>query len=189
MRKLDLAGARVSEVRGKRRKMRHLFNWPKELTGFIPVEDFPGRGLWHSHLPAHQAIVDHPLAKPYFRRRCAQALIDAAETLQANCDAATLPARAAALITLPELWDSTLDLFFDEDALRAVVDAMQPLPDRSLVREWSLRLPRGFHERGFEFPFNDGLDLPRYELWAVVRQDGTGWATTSAGWDAPTGRL
>ena len=145
-----------SKVRGARRKCRGMIESIRQCTEAFPEEDWPGSGNWHLHVPVDQAFIDSQKTPHWVRRRCVQCLIDRSEHLRRLKPESDKPIRVVAYVTLPELWDSELIVFFGDEYFGTFFDrnsegqTWTPLREsRSLEREWDLELPGGFQEKGY----------------------------------------
>jgi len=137
-----------------------------------PIEQPPGRGYWHAHLPIRRSFI-HSVGLPWsVRRLCIQSLLDAALQLQLAQVSRGTSCRVVAAIDLPSLADSQLIVFFGDEQLFRFFQRQSPdqtwvaLPrHRSLEREWKLRRPKGFLEWGFEETLDEDGMPQVSEVW------------------------
>ena len=129
-----------------------------------------GFDFWHWHLSVARELVG-PQAPFGVKRLGAQTLLERASRLTklAPQDEAT---RVVVAINATEFWlsqiivffgDKYYDEFFERDSSNQI---WAPLPSsRSLMREWNLRLPDNFAERGFGETLDDADFQSTSELW------------------------
>jgi len=144
------------------------------LASIDVVEDRPGCGYWHAHLPVARSFIDSRAVPRSVRRQCIQALVDAAAQLSDATKSRNGECRVLTAISFPALFDSQLIVFFGEDYWSRFFERNSPEqtwrglpPNRSLVREWGIRLPQGGVEIGIEESVVEGVHRQRSELWFV----------------------
>jgi hypothetical protein len=144
------------------------------LASIDVVEDRDGCGYWHAHLPVARSFIDSTAVPRSVRRRCIQALVNASAQLSHASRWRSGECRVLAAISLPQLYDSQLIVFFGEDYWSRFFERNSPEqtwrglpPNRSLVREWGIRLPQGGVEMGIEESVVEGEHRHRSELWFV----------------------
>lgn len=107
------------------------------------------------------------------RRAAIQALVNAAAKLRA---AVSHPGatRVVAAVSLPEIFDSQLIVFFGDAHWNEFFDRRSDdqrwtvLPQsRSLAREWRIQIPEGMIERGYRETVQDESYASHGELWFV----------------------
>ena len=155
-RRLSLTNHRRSKVRGARRKCSAMVESIRSYTLAFPEEDFPGAGSWHLHVPVDQAFIDSQKTPHWVRRQCIQCLIERTGYLRDMKPASDQSIHVVASISLPYLWDSEVIVFLDQEYFRTFFDrdsqrhSWKPLREsRSVMREWGLKMPDGFQERGY----------------------------------------
>jgi hypothetical protein len=143
-----------------------------QLAMVMPAEHREGDGYWHAHLPVPQAFIDSPTIPRSIRRLCIQTMLDAANDLRTAQRQRAIECRVVVAIDLPRLFDSQHIVFFGHEYFskfftRDTADQtwVHLPPHRSLVREWSLRLPPGFSEWGFSETLRDEDFEQHGEIW------------------------
>lgn len=177
-RRMSLKDCRRSKVRGTRRKCRAMIEAIEASAQTFPTEcDAEGR-YWHAHLPVDQAFIDSLKTPHWVRRQCVQSLIDATERLRSLKPKSDDPIRVVASVSLPELWDSQIIVFFDYDYFRTFFDrdsayqTWTPLAEsRSLRREWGLKMPGILTERGYHKRIRDEDYAHDGEVWFLGELD------------------
>ena len=141
-------------------------------TEAFPEEDHAGWGYWHLHVPVDQAVIDSQKTPHWVRRQCVQSLMDRSEHLRHLKPAADEAIRVVALISLPDLWDSQIIVFFGDKYFGRFFErdlegqTWTPLREsRSLAREWGLEIPSGFQEKGYHESIRDEDYSREGEVW------------------------
>lgn len=144
----------------------------RSYTLAFPEEDWPGAGYWHLHVPVDQAFIDSQRTPHWVRRQCVQCLIDRSEYLRGLKPESDESIRVVASISLPNLWDSQIDVFFDQAYFSTFFErdsegqTWTPLrKSRSLSREWGLNLPDALQERGYHERIRDEDYSHNGEVW------------------------
>ncbi len=134
----------------------------REATLVFPEEHAPGWQYWHMHLPVDQAFIDSQKTPHWVRRQCMQCLIDGAERLKGLKPKSDDTIRVVASISLPQLWDSEIIVYFSQEYFDKVFSfepewrTWTPLREsRSVSKEWCLTIPEGFQERGYHLRVRD----------------------------------
>jgi hypothetical protein len=145
-----------------------------EGTEAFPREDNRGCGYWHMHLPVAQAFIDSKRTSKSVRRLCILMLVHRAFHLCTIRPRLRRKTRVVATITLPNLFDSQLIVFFGDDYFTSFFDRdteeqkWLPLPgDRSLSEEWKLNVPAGFSEKGFREVITNEDQHHDGEIWFI----------------------
>jgi hypothetical protein len=146
----------------------------KETENF-PEEDRPGGGYWHMHLPVARTFIDSPRTPQAIRKTCIQTLIDRANYLCTLKPVDVVaPTRVVAAITLPNLFDAQIIVFFGSVYFETFFDRNSSrqrwihLPDdRSMVKEWELSIPNNFIERGYHEIIQDEDVSHDGEIWFI----------------------
>lgn len=161
-RKLSIREHRRSKVRGARRKCSGMIEAIREATLVFPEEHAPGWQYWHMHLPVDQAFIDSQKTPHWVRRQCMQCLIDGAERLKGLKPKSDDTIRVVASISLPQLWDSEIIVYFSQEYFDKVFSfepewrTWTPLREsRSVSKERCLTIPEGFQERGYHLRVRD----------------------------------
>jgi uncharacterized protein DUF3916 len=143
-----------------------------QLAMVTPAEDREGCGYWHAHLPVSQAFIDSPTIPRSIRRLCIQSMFDTADRLRAAQLQRIIECRVVVAVALPRLFDSQLIVFFGDEYFSGFFNRDTPeqrwvgLPsNRSLMREWSLRMSPGFSEWGFCETLRDEDFEQHGEMW------------------------
>ena len=170
---MNLYSSSRKKVRGAKRKCRAMVNSINELTSIFPEVNME-RGYWHMHLPVRQEFIDTIKTPSKARKFCIQALIDRAKHLIDNKPDAAVSTRVVACISLPNLFDSQIIVFFGasyfESFFNRDTDDQKwiPLPpNRSVSREFNLEIPMGLTEKGFREELVDEDFRSTSELWFV----------------------
>jgi hypothetical protein len=144
----------------------------------FPVEHDSRCGYWHMHLPVDQAFIDSKKTPPWVRRRCIQSLVDATERLRSLAPKSEGPVRVVACVSLPDLWDSQIIVFFGHEYFSTFFDRdsqyqrWKPLREsRSISREWNLEVPDGFQAKGFHEGIRDDGFHREGEVWFIGELD------------------
>lgn len=172
MRRIALRTMTRARVRGLRRKCGAMIDKIDAIANEIPTEHRKGCGYWHAHLPVAQAFIDSPRTPGSVRRLCVQSIVEAADRLRSRQQARTIQCRVVAAVELPGLFNSQIIVFFGDDYFSSFFQRDTPEqrwtplePRRSLAREWTLKVPGGFVERGFEEVIAEEDYQHRGELW------------------------
>ncbi len=141
----------------------------EEEAAVFPASD--ACGYWHLHLPIARGLVDSQSIPYGVRRLCAMTLIQRASHL-ARCAPVSEGTRVVAAITLPELWDSQIIVFFGEDYFAGFFDRKddaqiwEPINEQ-LSKRWDIEMPQGFTERTFVVVNKEGEGVQRSQIWFV----------------------
>lgn len=158
--------------RGLRRKCRNMVNLLAQQTVAFPL---PHRGgaYWHLHLPVARDFIDTTATPSGVRRLCVQTLIDRAFHL-VSIAPNDLNTRVIVAVCLPELWRSQIIVFFGSEYYDSFFNRdsedqnWTPLPkNRSLEREWNLRVSDGFSQRGYKEELHDTNFAFVGEIWLI----------------------
>lgn len=173
-RRLSIKDYRWSKVRGARRKCNGMIESIREATLVFPEEHALGWGFWHMHLPVDQAFIDSQKTPYWVRRQCMQCLIDGAERLRNLKPISDKSVQVIASISLPRLWDSQITVLLGQDYISAPIEQdsewhrLEPLREsRSISREWGLKIPDGFQERGYHERICDQDYSQAGEVWFI----------------------
>ena len=162
----------MKKPRGLHRKCRNMMRSLTQQTAVFP-QPHHNNDFWHLHLPVAQNFIDAAATPSGVRRLCAQTLIDRAFYL-ASLAPTELETRVAVAICLPELWNSQIivffgaeyyDSFFKRDSEAQKWTTLEG--NRSLAREWGLRVPDDFSERGYKEELRDGDFTLDGEIWFI----------------------
>jgi hypothetical protein len=168
------------------KQLAELDAWPTRLSPTFPGP-MSGAKYWHEKIPVRRSLVRSG-ASVRTKGRCAQALVNVAAQLARIKPSAAASARVTAVVSLPDMFDSEVCIFFDEayfDAFKSrdglpthdrQVDHWARLPpERSIVRELNLVLPDKFKEIGFSTHWEDHTFNPPWvengEAWIVGEVD------------------
>ena len=143
-------------------------------TQTFPEGDRPDCGYWHLHLPVAQAFIDSTKTPSSIRRLCMQTLIDRVEHLRNIKQKPHRKSRAVACLTLPNLWDSQLIVFFSEEYFSNFFRRNSPdqkweelQSDRSITKEINLTISKDLTEKGYLEHNNDENWGSPGEIWFV----------------------
>jgi hypothetical protein len=170
---LTIPYLRARKLRGIRRNCRKLIERVNAIGNGYPEEDRPGCGYWHEHLPADLGFIDSPRTPYGVRQSCIQALVNTADHLRKRRPAG-LDSRVVAAISVPNLWDAQIIVFFGQEYWSTFFDRSSPdqewtpLPrSRSIVRECALSVPEEMMERGYREIIRDDDYESRTEIWFI----------------------
>ncbi len=144
------------------------------LTTVFPEEERHGCGFWRMKLPVSPGMIDGPEVSTDVRKTCIQTIIDRAYYLVTIKPVDHTDTRVVASITLPELFDAQIIVFYGSDYFSSFFNRdtsdqrWLPLPiGRSLAKEWGLHIPGGFAEIGFQeiIQINDCTYIGEY--WCI----------------------
>lgn len=155
MRKINLNDSNNKKVYFVKKKCKAMLSAINEATNTFPNLDMQ-RGCWHLHLPVSQSFIDSSQTPVEVRKLCMQTLIDRTKYLIDIKPELDVNTRVVALISLPELWESQIIVFFGEDYFSSFFDrddegqkwTLFP-SDRSLLKELDLTAPAGLLEKGY----------------------------------------
>jgi hypothetical protein len=177
-RRVSMQYSDAKKVRGRRRRCRSMIRNIESVGRRFPVEDRPGCGYWHFHMPVAQSFIDSPKTPHRIRRCCVQTVLDTAAKLRELKPCTEATTRVVAAIDLPRVIDSQIIVFFgdthyseffcrDTDEQR-----WEPLPpNRSLVSEWTLNVPSDFRQRGYHERISDDDCVHEGEVWFLGEID------------------
>jgi hypothetical protein len=156
---------------GRARLIRQIEKWARGFEGKWPEETT--RPVSHWHLPADQRLVDQPSADRDDQRKCASALLLAAEHLSRARPVHCADAQVYAAIFWPEMFMSEAGVFHDADYARdfdlraGPYETWTPFDpaSRSLARELGFAVPPGFTESGFAVVRTDDDVTYTGEIW------------------------
>lgn len=165
------------KLRGMPRRLRSLKRWSESYASKFPEinsEDY-SYGYWNVKIPVHFSLVQGKQTSRDIQSYCAQALINAAYEIHQAKPANKNDIRVTCSIVLPDMFSSELCLFTSEEYFDMhtspgvnVFGQLSLLRDRSLIREWGLKLPRGFSELGIlRVCENDEGELYHSEHWYI----------------------
>ncbi|CAI1094371.1 DUF3916 domain-containing protein [Serratia plymuthica] len=174
MRRLALSN---KKLRGIPRRLRSLKKWSESYESHFP--DIQGSdysyGYWNVKIPVHLALVQGKQTNSNIQSFCAQALIDAAYNIYRARGDNGSNIRVTCCIVLPDMFSSELCLFTSEEYFNEHTQVgngffgqLSLLSDRSLIKEWNLKLPNGFSELGvLRVSENDEGELYHSEHWYI----------------------
>lgn len=165
------------KLRGIPRRLRSLQKWSKSFYYKFPSisdEDI-SCGYWNMKIPVHLALIQGKQTNRIIQSSCAQALIDAAYGIYQLKSDDKSNIRVTCSIILPDMFSSEICLFTSEDYFKMHTQAgvnyfgeLSLLKDRSLIREWNLKLPKGFSEIGIlRITENDDGEFYQSEYWYI----------------------
>ncbi len=173
MRKINLNDSNNKKVYFVKKKCKAMVSAISEATSIFPDLDMQ-RGFWHLHLPVSQSFIDSSRTPSDVRKLCMQTLIDRTKHLIDIKPALDVKTRVVALISLPELWESQIIVFFGEDYFGGFFDRDDEeqrwtlLPfERSILKELDLKMPGGLTEIGYLEEINDEDGEAISELWFI----------------------
>jgi hypothetical protein len=177
MRIMNLRYTNKKKVRGAKRKSCLMVKTITKLTSSFPEID-SYHGYWHMHLPVSQIFIDSIKTPTSIRRLCIQTLIDRISYLIDIKNQLGISAHVVACISLPNLWNSQITVFFDEQYFSSFFERnneyqkwIQLPKNRNLEREWSLVIPNNMNIRGFNEILTDDDYNSTTELWFVGNLD------------------
>lgn len=132
-------------------------------------------GYWNVKIPVHMALVQGKQTNQNIQSLCAQALIDAAYNIYQAKPHNENNIRVTCNIVLPDMFASELCIFTSEEYFKLHTESGESylgktglLSNRSLSKEWNLKLPNGFSELGIlRVDEDDEGDLYYSEQWYI----------------------
>lgn len=164
------------ELRKPRESHRELRAFERSAAGVPDAfpAPHPGRSSWWMNLPVAERVVDGPKARTRTRRACIERLLTWSERVRTLRPPDLTGTRVFALIALPELFDSSIDVIYSDDEWKRFLTrdspeySWQPLPpDRDFFREWRIDPRPWQHARGFRQVIDDEGQRREGELWLV----------------------
>lgn len=148
-----------------------------EMLSRLSEEPFPqpdARGCWYSNIPVAQVAVDGTRASQAFRQTCIEMLLLGCKILRARKPDDLPFVRVVAVITLPKLFESSIDVFFDKTSYTAFTERstvwqtwVALSPERSLLREWAIPEGLSLPERGYHETIRDEDYARDGEVWLL----------------------
>ncbi len=168
-----MPGESRQKPRETRRNLRWLRAWSASLSESFPEPD-DGRDTWYWNLPISRLVVDGRHARRSARHTAMGLMLAGAANLRRARHAESKIARVVCTIHMPELFRSSLDVFYSEEAWFGFVERDSPEytlarlgRNRSLIREASIRGCERLGELGFEETIrDDGLESSG-EVWLI----------------------
>lgn len=120
------------------------------------------------HIPVVRALVGSKSTPARVRRLFMQMVIDRTSHFISLAQGRGPSERVVAAITLPDLWNAQIIVFFNEKYFESFINNSERTKldaKRSLWREWNLRLPSAFSEKGFLEEINEPDFRFRGEVW------------------------
>ncbi|MBS9435041.1 DUF3916 domain-containing protein [Photorhabdus hainanensis] len=174
MRRIALSN---KKLRGIPRRLRSLKIWSESYRTYFPVitENDYSYGYWNVKIPVHSALVQGKQTNKNIQSTCAQDLIDAAYNIYKAKPDNINNIRITCSIVLPDMFSSELCIFTSEEYFNehtrngySRFGKITLLSERSLCKEWNLRLPDGFSELGILRISEDDEGKPYYsEHWYI----------------------
>jgi hypothetical protein len=171
MRILNFNSSYKKKVRGIKRKTKSMLSCIQEATRVFPEEDTEN-GYWHLHLPVSQIFIDSDKTPFRVRKVCAQELIARTIHLMNIKPKTNYKIRVMALVSLPQLWDSQIIVFFGDVHYNGFFNrddeyqTWKNLPEkRNIIKEWGLEVNENIRSIGFEETINDDGTIYKNELW------------------------
>ena len=161
-----------SKVRGLKRKTALMLRNIEEKTLIFPEEEIPNCGYWHYHLPVAQSFIDSKNTPKSIRKLCIQTLVNRAEYLKSIKPKSKINIRIVVCISLPNLWDSQLIIFYGEKYFSKFFKRNSPEQtwtkinkSTSLIKYLNIKVQSDTDEKGYlqEIKEED-LDIVN-ELW------------------------
>ncbi|MDR5615942.1 DUF3916 domain-containing protein [Arsenophonus sp.] len=165
------------KLRGIPRRLRSLQRWSESYRTRFPNlsnEDY-SCGYWNVKIPVHMALVQGKQTNQNIQSLCAQTLIDAAYNIYQVKPHNEDNIRVMCGIVLPDMFASELCIFTSEKYFKLHTESGESylgkislLNNRSLIKEWNLKLPSGFSELGvLRVDEDDEGDLHYSEHWYI----------------------
>jgi hypothetical protein len=174
---MNLRYTNKKKVRGAKRKARLMVKSITNWTSRFPMKD-TYYGYWHMHLPVAQTFIDSIKTPTFVRRVCIQTLINRVNYLINIKNELSISAHVVACISMPNLWNSQITVFFDEEYFSSFFERnndyqkwIQLPQDRSLEREWGLTIPDDMRIKGFKELLTDDDYSSISELWFIGNLD------------------
>lgn len=113
-------------------------------------------------IPVAQSFIDSKKTPRSIRKFCIQTLINATEKLVKIKPSSQIKTRIVAIISLPNLWDSQITVFFDSNYFDTFFDRKSDYQKwislsstRNIQKEWGLNIPNNFLLKGYLEKIND----------------------------------
>jgi len=165
------------KLRGIPRRLRSLKKWSMSYASKFPgISDYDySCGYWNVKIPVHLSLVQGKQTNRSIQSFCAQVLIDAAYDVYLAKPSHENNIRVTCCIVLPDMFSSELCLFTSEEYFNEhtrpgnnYFGQLSLLNDRSLIKEWGLKLPSGFSELGvLRVSENDEGEFYSSEHWYI----------------------
>lgn len=150
--------------------MRRMTVWSATLGDLWPETKPRGGGFDNWKTPVRRGLINPPRSSWHTQRRYIDLVLRAAVQMRDSKPEAFQQARVTAIIDYPNLFDSGVHIFFNEDYWAGFAerhepnDLWTPLPSsRSLLKSFGLRVPEGFREQGYSAYWRDDDFEPPYE--------------------------
>jgi hypothetical protein len=165
------------KVRGTKRKSQIMIKNIEEWTKRFPDEDFE-YGYWHKHVNQNHTFIGSTKTPSSMRRLLIQTLINRVEYLIRIKPKMNFLVRVIAVITLPNLMDSQIIVFFGEKHFKDFFNRndkfqiWKHLPNkRSIAMEWKLKIPENMKIKGYEEQVLVGNTKTNSEIWFIGELD------------------
>jgi hypothetical protein len=174
MRRLYFDDQLNKRVRGQRRQCKEMVRDIIEDTRVFPIK-YATESYWHYRVPISRLLVESRHTPRSIKRLCWQTLIDRAYFLSQD---EPVDCRVMSILTWPEIWDSVIEIFFDEGYYQSFFDRQGPWQKwtpicdrRNIVQEYHLSVPDNFYVKGYKEENFDDYDpsILTYtsELWVI----------------------
>lgn len=161
------------KLRGINRRLRALHTWASGFEGWFPPEAGRNSRFNNFKIPVLDRLVRPPQTTRAIQATCITELLRAAQRL-----AAAKPAhlhktcRIGVLLTLPDMWDSEVTVFYDLDYYRSFLHKDATCAGRSVCAEFGIAKPEHFIEAGSLVQWadtgDDGTTIThRSEWWTI----------------------
>jgi len=150
--------------------MRNMKVWSEALADEWPEVTPRGRGFDNWKTPVWGSLINPPRSSLHTQRRYIELILRAAVGMKISKPECARHARVTAIICYPDLFRSSVDVFFDQDYWKAFAirsdanDQWTPLStSRSLMKSYGVKVPAGFMEQGYSTYLRDDYFDPPYE--------------------------
>ncbi len=172
MRRVSIHRA-YAKVRGVGRRLKALEQWAQSADTWNP-EVSEHEEFWHRRIPVLDRLVDPPTTTPQIQRQAIKSLLLAAQKLSDQLKDRP-ECRVAVLLTLPDLFQSEITVFFDQDYYKTFYYQQDLLPDsQKPSQRFGFELPPGFVELGnlveWQTETEDGETIQCREEWWTLGQ-------------------
>lgn len=172
MRRVSIHRA-YAKVRGLKRHINALDQWAQNADTWNP-EVSEHDDFWHRRIPVLDRLVNPPTTTYRIQRQAINALLLAAQKLSDKLKDRP-ECRIAVLLTLPDLFQSEITVFFDQDYYKTFYYQQDLLPDTQKPSKlFNLELPPSFVELGnlveWQTETEDGDTIQCSEQWWTIGQ-------------------
>jgi hypothetical protein len=155
------------KLRGIPRRMRALKKWASRFEGYYRPRSLHSERYYNWKIPVHIFLVEGRQSTTEIKAFCASQLLAAAShlALAANSVASTSYYRIACLLVWPNLHQSEVTIFYDQEYYENFLGMKNELAPNLISKRLSLNVPAGFLEHGHHVTQPD--DKESVEWWCI----------------------